>query len=221
MIDAHLTDPPFAAPRWFPEGVTYETVRPIRGEVVRDDPRFSHLILSGSAHSILDDHDFVGPTEIAVRSAHARGAPIFGICYGSQMVVRALLGREHVRHNPAGIEVGWLPTEVLNESGGWFAGLPRPFHTWHSHYDEVLDLPADFTILAKTAKCAIQAWESRSRRLFGTQFHPEMDLDEGNRVFDAERGMLAREGYDADALIARSRDDGARIVIERFLREAW
>jgi GMP synthase (glutamine-hydrolysing) len=221
VIDAHVTPPPFAAPRWFPAGVTYETIHVTRGEEARDHPRFTHLILSGSAHSILDDHDFVAPTEAAIRSAHERGAPIFGICYGGQLVVRALLGRDHVRRNPAGIEVGWLATEVLNESGGWFEGLPRPFYTWHSHYDEVCDLPSDFTVLAATGACAIQAWECRPRRLFGTQFHPEMDLAEGNRVFAAEREVLAREGCNADRLIENARDDGARILIERFLHQVW
>jgi len=192
-----------------------------RGEPIPDDRGFTHVILSGSAHSILDDHDFVAPTEAVVRRANARGIPIFGICYGSQMVVRALLGREHVRRNGSGVEIGWLPTDVVDESGGWFRGLPRPFFTWHSHYDEVCDLPDGFTVLARTRQCAIQAWECPTLRLFGTQFHPEMDLEEGNRTFAMEREQLALEGYDAGALIEASRDDGARIVIPRFLEHTW
>ena len=221
VVDAHVEEPPFAAPRWFPSGTTFERVRVAHGEEVADDPRFTHVILSGSALSIVDDHGFVPGLEATVRDAHARGAPIMGICYGSQMIARALLGRHHVRRNPAGLEVGWLATVCVSDEGGWFEGLPSPFRTWHYHRDEVCDLPRDFTVLASTAKCATQAWWSAERRLFGTQFHPEMDAEEGNAIFRLDRAKLARDGVDAEALIADTRDDGARTVIERFLLRRW
>lgn len=221
VVDAHLDGPPFAAPRWFPPDVTHERVRLLRGEPLADDPRFTHLVLSGCALSIVDDHDFVPALEATVRRAHARGAPIMGICYGSQMIARAILGRDHVRRNPAGLEVGWLATDVVSREGGWFDGLPDPFHTWHFHHDEVCALPDDFTVLASTPRCAIQAWWSPGRRLFGTQFHPEMDREDGNATFDAERASLRPHGVDVDALIAETRDDGARALIGKFLARRW
>ena len=221
VVDAHIEDPPFGAPRWFPAGVTHERVRVAHGEELADDPRFTHLILSGSAHSIVDDYDFVPQLEATVRSAHTREIPIFGICYGSQMIARALLGRRHVRRNAAGLEVGWLPTDVVSDDGGWLEGLPNPFHTWHYHYDEVCSLPADFTVLASTPKCAVQAWWSAKRKLLGTQFHPEMDTGDGNATFRIDREKLREQGVDADALIASTRDDAARVLVGRFLHRDW
>jgi len=221
VVDAHVKGPRFAAPRWFPEGESYECVRVAHGETALDDGRFTHLILSGSPHSIVDDPPFVPPLEAAVRSAHARGVPIFGICYGSQLLARALLGADHVRRNARGLEAGWLPIQVVSEAGGWFRGLPRPFHSWQYHQDEVCELPDDFTLLASTDHCTTQAWWSEERKLFGTQFHPELDAEEGNALFRLSRKALEREGLDADALIAKTRDDLSRVVIRRFLERDW
>ncbi len=221
VIDAHVKDPPFAAPRWFPDGVGHERVRVARGEKPADDARFTHVILSGSPHSILEDPPFVPGVEATLRSAHDRGIPMLGICYGSQLLARALLGPGHVRRNAAGLEVGWLPVDVTSEHGGWFAGLPRPFHAWQYHYDEVCDLPDDFAVLASTRQCAVQAWASERRKLLGMQFHPELDARDGNALFRLSRNALRREGVDADALIAETRDDASRVVIARFLERVW
>lgn len=220
VIDAHLDEAGFAGPRWFPAGVTHERVRVARGEGIADDPRFTHVLLSGSPLSIVDDHPFVPAVEAALRSAHARGIPIMGVCYGSQMIARALLGRRHVRRG-AGLEIGWLATALVSDAGGWFDGLPNPFHAWHYHHDEVCDLPGDFTVLASTPRCVIQAWWSPERRLFGTQFHPEMDLEIGNAIYRADGELLRQQGVDADALIAGAREDGSQVLIERFLRRRW
>lgn len=221
VVDAHVKGPRFAAPRWFPEGESYECVRVAHGESVEDDARFTHLILSGSPHSIVDDPPFVAPLEAAVQSAHARGIPIFGICYGSQLLARAVLGRDHVRRNARGLEAGWLPIQVVSDEGDWFAGLPRPFYSWEYHEDEVCDLPDDFTLLASTDHCETQAWWSEERKLFGTQFHPELDVEEGNALFRLSHKALQRAGLDADALIAATRDDLSRVVIRRFLEREW
>lgn len=68
--------------------------------------------------------------------------------------------------------------DVETDGAGIFAGLPRMASVWHSHYDEVKDLPADFQRTATNETCPIQAMQHVSRPLFSLQFHPEL--------FDAE-----------------------------------
>ena len=179
------------------------------------------MILSGSALSIEDDQEWTSEVVDFLRATAARGAPTMGVCYGHQLLARTHLGKDFVRRNPRGVEVGWLPVEVVDERGGWFAELPRPFHTWHFHYDEVRDLPPQWTVLARSGGCAVQAFEHRGLRLFGVQFHPEMDLEEGNAWFRLEREKIAAEGIDAERLIAAARDDGAQRLFARFLEHDW
>jgi GMP synthase (glutamine-hydrolysing) len=217
VLDFHVNDPPFSGPRWFPAGTVHETVRVTRGGRPADPGRWSHVVLSGSALTIVEDPPFYPEIAGLLREVVAHGTPVMGVCYGCQLLARIFLGREHVRRNPQGVEVGWLPVEVLDDADGWFAGLPRPFHTWQFHYDEVCDLPAGCRRLARSPRCEVQAWDDPARRLVGFQFHPEMDVEEGNRYFRAEAEKIRSHGLDPEDLVAATRDDGARIVFSRFL----
>jgi len=221
VLDIHVEAPPFAGPRWFPEGTAHETCWILRGERPADPDRWSHVVISGSALSINEDSDFLPETERFLRETVAAGVPVFGVCYGSQLLARALFGEHHVRKNPRGIEVGWLSVEVIDEAGGWFEDLPRPFHTWHSHFDEVRDLPEGCRVLARSELCDVQAWDHPGMRVFGTQFHPEMDVEGGNANFLKEREMLGKHGIDPDDLVAATRDDGARLLFRKFLEYRW
>jgi len=55
-----------------------------------------------------------------------------------------------------------------------FKGLPSTVTVWHSHCDEVKDLPDGFRRTASNETCAIQAMQQKGRRVYGVQFHPEL-----------------------------------------------
>ena len=55
-----------------------------------------------------------------------------------------------------------------------FAGLPAKLDVWMSHGDRVEALPPGFEPIASTASSPYAAVESRSRKVYGVQFHPEV-----------------------------------------------
>jgi GMP synthase (glutamine-hydrolysing) len=58
---------------------------------------------------------------------------------------------------------------------------------WHSHFDEVKNLPDGFRLTASNESCPIQAMEHTSRPLYGVQFHPELfdsDHPDGRSVIE-------------------------------------
>ncbi|MDQ2855729.1 MAG: gamma-glutamyl-gamma-aminobutyrate hydrolase family protein, partial [Acidobacteriota bacterium] len=55
-----------------------------------------------------------------------------------------------------------------------FQDLPRTVTVWHSHCDEVKELPDGFQCTASSETCAIQAMQHETKQLFGVQFHPEL-----------------------------------------------
>jgi len=66
-----------------------------------------------------------------------------------------------------------------------FEGLTRHITVWHSHCDEVKELPPSFRRIASNETCAIQAMRHARRPLFGVQFHPELfnlEHPDGRRV---------------------------------------
>jgi GMP synthase (glutamine-hydrolysing) len=147
--------------------------RPVRSrhylEVKRLGP--APVVLSGSgapwkAHDRAD-LDRLGE---AVRAADA---PVFGICAGLQLLAWFAGGRvAPMAEAGRPPERGYQPLEILDD-GDLLAGLPvRPI-VYQDHLDEIVELPRDFHVLARTTGCDAQAIAAAERRWWGTQFHPE------------------------------------------------
>jgi GMP synthase (glutamine-hydrolysing) len=142
----------------------------------------SHIVLSGQSHpwDLYSPASLVGIFEV-IREAPR---PILGVCGGHQQMALAfgapvgLMERLAPGEGYEGAkrERGFL--EIETDGNGLFAGLPPRVNVWHSHCDEVKELPAGFQRTAFNETCAIQAMQHESKPLFGVQFHPELFDDE-------------------------------------------
>ncbi|WP_058270903.1 glutamine-hydrolyzing GMP synthase [Olsenella massiliensis] len=98
------------------------------------------------------------------------GIPVFGFCYGQQIMAVTLGGA--VGHTDKG-EYG--PAELHRRgSSRILDGTPQNQTVWMSHRDAVSRVPEGFAVTASTDACPVAAMEDASRRLFATQFHPEV-----------------------------------------------
>ncbi|SCX20713.1 GMP synthase (glutamine-hydrolysing) [Lachnospiraceae bacterium YSD2013] len=98
------------------------------------------------------------------------GIPILGICYGSQLMAYTLGGE--VKTAPVS-EYGH--TEItLDKSSALFAGVEEKTSVWMSHTDYIANAPAGFKVTAHSSVCPVAAMEDASRKLYATQFHPEV-----------------------------------------------
>ena len=142
-----------------------------------DDPveSFSHykgLILSGSP--ALSAHDEDGNWSRGVMDL---GIPVVGFCFGHQEIAKHAGGSvEHTRR-----EYGAAKLHVLSSSP-LFRGLEPEELVWMSHGDTVTALPEGFVELGYSTGGADETREHRNaamanegRRLYGLQFHPEVD----------------------------------------------
>jgi GMP synthase (glutamine-hydrolysing) len=98
------------------------------------------------------------------------GVPVLGICYGFQAMALALGGT--VAQTGAR-EYGGTAVEV-RDPGTVLEGSPDAQTVWMSHGDAVHEAPAGFEVLATSAGSPVAAFEDRSRRLYGMQWHPEV-----------------------------------------------
>jgi len=99
------------------------------------------------------------------------GIPILGFCYGIQEMALHLGGE--IPKTDVG-EYGFAELEVIEPSCELLDGLPATSQVWMSHRDSVGSAPAGFAVTARTATTPVAAMEDRSRRLYATQFHPEV-----------------------------------------------
>ena len=99
------------------------------------------------------------------------GIPVMGICYGSQLMAHLLGGK--VATAPVS-EYGSTATEILEENSKLFKGVKKNPTVWMSHTDYIAEVPEGFKITAKTKDCPVAAMENEERKLYATQFHPEV-----------------------------------------------
>ena len=132
-------------------------------EVRERDPEA--IILSGGPASVYAD----GAPEFDSRILEL-GVPVFGICYGFQVMAQGLGGSVA---RTGGSEYGATALEV-REPGTLLEGLPAEQSVWMSHGDSVERAPEGFRVLAGTPGAPIAAFEDRERRMAGVQFHPEV-----------------------------------------------
>jgi GMP synthase (glutamine-hydrolysing) len=97
------------------------------------------------------------------------GLPILAICYGMQLLARALGGEV------APSSVREYGKAVLTRYGGaLFDGVEGEFIAWMSHGDSVERPPQGFAVTASTSDTPVAAMEDVSRHWYGLQFHPEV-----------------------------------------------
>lgn len=107
------------------------------------------------------------------------GVPILGICYGDQLMAHLLGGKVQKGDNQTReygktvIEYGQSPI---------FEGISSN-QVWMSHTDYILEAPEGFDVVATTKNCPVAAMHNVDKKLYGVQFHPEVEHSiEGDKI---------------------------------------
>lgn len=97
------------------------------------------------------------------------GIPILGICYGWQLIAHLLGGKVIAGHKEYG------PAALKNSKSVLFDRVENFSRVWVSHGDTVVKRPAGFTNIGQTETVLNAACADFKRKIFGVQFHPEVD----------------------------------------------
>jgi GMP synthase-like glutamine amidotransferase len=195
------SDGGFVAERFRDRGFSFSECH--RENVAEWQPLEGHeLVLTlGSEWSVYWPHvaDSVAAEVTLIRQAHERGVPVFGICYGNQIMAHALGGTVQRAGEP---EIGWHA--VVSDVPEAIA--EGPWMQWHH---DVVTVPPNAEEMARSS-LGPQAW--RLRRSFCTQFHPEATETMIRRWASSEGGSaeLLSYGMKPDELIDESRRNVAR-----------
>ena len=132
------------------------------------------IIFTGGPNSVYDES-----SPHYDRAIFELGIPILGICYGSQLMAYMLGGE--VATAPVS-EYGRTKVTV-NTSSRLFHGIEEATDVWMSHTEYIAKAPEGFTVTGSSAVCPIAAMEDDSRKLYATQFHPEVThTREGKKI---------------------------------------
>ncbi|QGN06736.1 type 1 glutamine amidotransferase [Halorhabdus sp. CBA1104] len=171
------------------------------------------VVISGSQTAVYEDRTWIDRTAEWVADAVAAGVPVLGVCWGHQLLARALGGTVE----PMGAyELGYATVERV-AADPFFDGIDDSFLAFESHSDAVGELPDEATLLAENNR-ATQAF--RVENAFGVQFHPEYDIDTARWVVQNKEGELPTERVERvlDAITPERHADtaSANHVFENF-----
>lgn len=163
-------------------GIPVERIT-VRRTPERDIPKdlrpYTHFVLTGSMASPNENASWAEELRQTLRELVDAKRPLYGICFGHQILIRAITNESKFVGKAKVPEFGWTPVTTQKKSG-LFKGMPTQFHSFMAHFEEVYDLPENFEALAWSRKCAIQAFQSTHAPIFGVQFHPERRAKRGD-----------------------------------------
>ena len=114
-------------------------------------------------------------------------------------------------------ELGWVEVE-RTAADPLLDALPRRFECFASHRDEVAPGARELRPLARSERCAVQAFRVLDAPAWGVQFHPEMEREETDALVRSAVHDHPHLAGDAEAVLARASDGGplGRALLDRF-----
>jgi GMP synthase (glutamine-hydrolysing) len=162
---------------------------------------YDGVTITGSSLHIYDGGKEVSRQVDLVRTLLGTGTPVFGSCWGLQVITAAAGGS--VRKNPKGRELGFGRSIRLTEHGRkhpMYAGKRDVFNAPTVHLDEVESLSPGMVVLACNEVSQVQSAEIRTNGsvAWAVQYHPEYPLRELAVIARRVGTRLIAEGFFTD-----------------------
>src|SRR5215472_5645893 len=159
---------------------------------------FDGIVITGSPFSVYKTRPEVTRQIELARDAFQTGVPMYGSCWGLQLMTAALGGV--VRLNPEGREIGIARNIAPTEAGSGhflFSGRPKAFDALCSHQDDIATLPPNADVLASNSVSEIQAAEIHlgTSNFVGVQYHPEHTFATTAAIIEGRQQRLVEEGF--------------------------
>jgi GMP synthase-like glutamine amidotransferase len=146
----------------------FATVRLVEGEPLPDPAGLEAILITGSSAGVYDDLDWIAPLERFVRAAYDARVAMVGICFGHQLIARALGGT--VRRSERGWGIGRHVYDVVPDNG---AIDGEKIAIACSHQDQVIEPPAHATTILRSAFTPHAGLLYANGATLSVQPHPE------------------------------------------------
>ena len=207
-------------PHWFRLGAglhpqQLRIVDVAAGEALPAPREVAGAIITGSAAMVTERSAWSERTAGWIRDAMDAELPLFGVCYGHQLMAHALGGR--VDYLPGGREIGTQAIEVsaAGAQDPLARGLPASFRAHTTHEQSVIEPPGGAAVLARSARDPHQLLRYGPHAL-SAQFHPEFNAEVMRAYIRRKHADMRREGTDPQQIFSAV---AATPIARRLLRQ--
>lgn len=176
-------------------------------------------LFTGSKWSVYDDDPWIARAHALAEELHAARSPTIGICFGHQLIARALGGR--VEKAAIGWGVG-VHTANIRQQRPWMNPARERLALLVSHQDQVSELPPGAQLLAGHDFCPHDMFQVGDH-IMTLQGHPEFVKGYSQAMMERRREVIGEEAYqDGMASLEQSIEPHvAAAWIHHFLRRAF
>lgn len=170
------------------------------------EKHFDIYLITGSPNGVYEDIQWIRDLEHLIRELDARKRCIIGICFGHQVVVKALGG--DVQKNSKGWEVSTCPFELSDEGKQVFKGKDV-INLIYSHQDTVVKLPESLINLGGNKLTYCQG-VIKDKHILTFQGHPEFDATVMKPLLDrvySQAGINEQEYNDSVERLSLGNDN--------------
>ena len=175
----------------------FKTFNILDDEFPKDHLECDGWIVTGSPHGVYEDHSWIPTVSQLINNVYKANLPIFGVCFGHQLIAQALGG--HVEKSEKGWGLG-LHTYQVNNKPDYMSNLSEEVTLNICHQDQVLRPPQGATVYAKSEFCENAGFYIKDKVLT-MQAHPEFLVDFTKALLTARRDVTIPKEFVDPALV--------------------
>ena len=175
----------------------FKTFNILDDEFPKDHLECDGWIVTGSPHGVYEEHSWIPTVSQMINNIYEANLPIFGVCFGHQLIAQALGG--HVEKSEKGWGLG-LHTYQVNNKTDYMSNLSEEVTLNICHQDQVLRPPQGATIYAKSEFCENAGFYIKDKVLT-MQAHPEFLVDFTKALLTARRDVTIPKEFVDPALV--------------------
>lgn len=183
-----------------------------QGDFPTDISVVDAYLITGSHHGVNDGYGWIKELEQFVRTLNQAQKKLIGICFGHQLIAKALGGK--VIKSPKGWRKGISQNQVLIPKS-WMGKAPKQFNLVVSHQDQVVEPPLNAEIIVSNAFCPIYMMQIGSHFLT-VQGHPEFSKAYSKALILSLQESLSHEEFEHGMNSLHLSEDG-RLVAQWFI----